>query len=151
MSYVVVVDTREQKPYKFNNFIVKKLDIGDYSIEGYEDIIAIERKTLADWISSVTKNRKQMEEKIIIAKEKLSYYTIVIESDLPKMWKKSRYSKVAPVAYINTAIKWSVKYNLPIFFSSTASQGNYLTKNLLQGFYYYQLTKKGLPVKEVKK
>ena len=141
MSYVIVVDTREQKPYKFNNFIVKKLDMGDYSIEGYEDIIAIERKTLDDWVSSVTKNRKQMEQKIIDAKEKLIYYAIVIESDLPKMWKKPWYSKADPVAYINTAIKWSIKYNLPIFFSSNASQGEYIIKTILDGFYYYQLKK----------
>ena len=137
MDYKIVVDTREQKPYKFDNSITGKLDVGDYSIEGLEDIVAIERKTLDDWVSSITKNRKQMEEKVKYARLKLFYYAIVIESDMTKMWQKRRYSKVPPAAYINTALKWSVKYNLPIFFSSNASQGKYITKTLLDGFHNY--------------
>lgn len=47
----IIVDTREQKPYDFGFFtraddtvVNRKLDYGDYSLEGLEDKIAIERK-----------------------------------------------------------------------------------------------------------
>lgn len=49
-SYIVIKDTREQEGYFFNEFntckgmVERKLDTGDYSIEGLEDKICIERK-----------------------------------------------------------------------------------------------------------
>lgn len=53
-SYTIVIDTREKKPIVFPEFIntVKKaLNPGDYSILGYENRIAIERKSIDDYIS----------------------------------------------------------------------------------------------------
>ena len=53
-SYTVVKDSREQDGYTFNRYtsryheckgmVVRKLDTGDYSIEGLEDKVCIERK-----------------------------------------------------------------------------------------------------------
>ena len=49
-QYVVVKDTREQEGYFFNEFntckgmVERKLDTGDYTIDGLEDKICIERK-----------------------------------------------------------------------------------------------------------
>ena len=49
-KYTIIVDTREQCPiiWKENDniagTIVKKLDVGDYSILGLETVISIERK-----------------------------------------------------------------------------------------------------------
>lgn len=44
----IIIDTREKYPWNFSffdiNCISKKLDYGDYSIEGLEDIVSIERK-----------------------------------------------------------------------------------------------------------
>lgn len=54
---VVIVDTREQAPYAFPSGRVttvrRKLDAGDYSIEGREHDFAIERKSLADFVNTV--------------------------------------------------------------------------------------------------
>jgi DNA excision repair protein ERCC-4 len=47
----VVVDTREQEPYGFDSesiaSIRKALPAGDYSIEGFETRVAVERKSMA--------------------------------------------------------------------------------------------------------
>jgi ERCC4-type nuclease len=49
-KFFVIRDTREKEGYEFNNFntcagmIEQKLDTGDYSIQGLEDKICIERK-----------------------------------------------------------------------------------------------------------
>lgn len=40
----VIIDTREQKPWFFADAETKGLKTGDYSLEGYEDILSIERK-----------------------------------------------------------------------------------------------------------
>ncbi len=48
---VIIVDTREKKPWKFNKCstcegsIIQKLDTGDYTIQGMEDIFVIEKKS----------------------------------------------------------------------------------------------------------
>jgi ERCC4-type nuclease len=50
----LIIDTREKQPWDFEaddafeEVIYRKLDGGDYSIEGLEDIIVIERKASAD-------------------------------------------------------------------------------------------------------
>ena len=49
-KYKIIRDTREKKGYYFNSYqacagmVDRKLDTGDYSIEGLEDKICIERK-----------------------------------------------------------------------------------------------------------
>jgi ERCC4-type nuclease len=42
----IIIDTREQKPWEFpgHTTAVQKLDTGDYSVEGLEDVLCIERK-----------------------------------------------------------------------------------------------------------
>ena len=62
---VIVVDTREQKPYRFTRCQVKTLPTGDYSLVGLEDCIAIERKSAADLAGSLgagrTRFRRELE------------------------------------------------------------------------------------------
>ena len=45
-SFTIIVDTREQLPWEFDGHATssRKLDTGDYSIEGLENIFCIERK-----------------------------------------------------------------------------------------------------------
>lgn len=55
---VIIVDSREQKPYKFSIPTVKKaLNSGDYSIVGYEDDITVERKSLPDLVRCCGRDR----------------------------------------------------------------------------------------------
>ena len=70
----IIVDTREQQPFSFAGYpeikiINKKLDIGDYSIEGFEDIITIDRKKN---LSEIVKNLK--EKRFLKELEKMSTY-----------------------------------------------------------------------------
>ena len=44
VNYTIVVDSREQDKLWDKDVIVKKLDVGDYSILGEEARISIERK-----------------------------------------------------------------------------------------------------------
>lgn len=58
----VVVDTREQEPYTFESActeVVRRALPADYSVEGHEDSVAVERKTLEDFVSTVIRSRKR--------------------------------------------------------------------------------------------
>ena len=57
----VVIDTREQEPYGFDPDLVRSvrraLPAGDYSVAGLEEMIAVERKTLDDFVGTVMRAR----------------------------------------------------------------------------------------------
>src|ERR1700733_13721123 len=63
-QYKIIIDTREKTPLKFTGIetIRAGLKTGDYSIEGFEDKITIERKSLADLIQSISRDRRRFEE-----------------------------------------------------------------------------------------
>ena len=77
-DYTIVVDTREKKPIivpEFVKTVKKALNPGDYSILGYENRIAIERKSIDDYIScasgfthlsSQLQRLKELEVKILL-------------------------------------------------------------------------------------
>jgi hypothetical protein len=91
--FVVIVDTREQAPWQFQNFRAdsdkkyrplvihtdrRGLKSGDYSIDGHENAIAIERKSLADAFSTFTVGRERFEREL----ERLSamsFAAVIIE------------------------------------------------------------------------
>ena len=58
----IIVDTREKYPWGFEStsasIISQKLDTGDYTIEGMENLLCIERKrTVAELAGNITKAR----------------------------------------------------------------------------------------------
>ncbi len=61
---IVLVDTREKYPFdfsRFKNWIAEEkrqaLKAGDYSVEGMETLLVLERKTLTDLITTVIQQR----------------------------------------------------------------------------------------------
>lgn len=63
---VVLVDTREQRPFsfaRFPNWIAGErqatLPTGDYSVEGMEALVALERKSLNDLVGSLMNGRQR--------------------------------------------------------------------------------------------
>ena len=61
---IVLIDTRERYPFDFSRFKnwiegqkSQALKAGDYSVEGMETLLILERKTLTDLISTVIQQR----------------------------------------------------------------------------------------------
>lgn len=63
----IIADTREQQPWEFSSekidqVISRKLDTGDYTVEGLEDKLCIERKkSVAELAGNVTDDRFERE------------------------------------------------------------------------------------------
>lgn len=85
-SYSIYADTREQKPLKFNrNVEIKTLNVGDYSLS--DSTITcnchVERKSLSDFISTLSvKNFERFEREIERAAENNIYLIILVEDSL---------------------------------------------------------------------
>lgn len=80
-KYTIVVDTREKKPIIFPdcvNTVKRALNPGDYTILGYEKILAIERKSADDYISCAL-NFKHLASQLQRLK-KLDYKMLLVTS-----------------------------------------------------------------------
>jgi len=127
---IVLVDSREQTPlYLFENHPnwfggVQRvaLKTGDYSLEGMEDILALERKSMSDVIGSTMVGR----ERFIRSCERLSKYrwkAILIEASFEDM--KTPYyrfddlvSEAHPNAVCGTLDAIEAKFDIPVLYSS---------------------------------
>jgi ERCC4-type nuclease len=134
---VVAIDTREQKPYRFVRSEVKTLASGDYSIVGFEDRVAVERKTKQDAYSSLGQGRARFERELQRL-ARFDYAAIVIETSLPDFLRAPAFSRMNPRAAARSMIAWSVKYRVCVFFAGDRRHGNALTRQLLEKFWRYQ-------------
>ncbi len=77
---VVVVDTREKKPYHFDRSTRAALQTGDYSVQGLEHLVAVERKSKSDLYGtlSTARSRGRFCNELERARE-LSFFALVVE------------------------------------------------------------------------
>ena len=129
----VVVDTREQDPLFGPPARVAKLDTGDYSIVGCEGLIALERKTLPDMLGCIGRDRERFERELERSRQ-LSYFAIVIETDLYLLRGPYERSLVAPTAVIGSLTAWSVRYGVPIWLTSDRRGAKGVIYRLLRAF-----------------
>jgi len=130
-DFVIVIDTREQRPYCFKGAVTKALAAGDYSVVGMEDHVAVERKSKQDCYSSLGKDRARLKREF----ERLSEYdyaAMVIEASLSDFLRPPGFSQMRPSSAINTLISWSVKYGVHVFFADSRHLARALTYRILQ-------------------
>ena len=129
----IVVDTREQQPYAFENSIQKGLKAGDYSLEGFEDSVAVERKSKADAYSSLGVGRERFKREF----ERLSKYpfaAVVIECSLEDFLNPPPLSKMNPKSAIESLNSWSIEFGVHVKFAGTRELGMDTTQSYLRHF-----------------
>lgn len=136
-SFTVIVDSREQKPYRFERMAVAALPAGDYSIQGLEGEVAIERKSRQDAYASLGSGRARFERELQRL-SRLKYAAIVVESTLPDFLTPPPFTKMNPKAAVNSLIAWSVKYRVCVFFAGDRVHAQTLTRRLLEKYWKYR-------------
>ena len=121
--FEIVVDTREQQPYQFDNLHANAdkshariavpvrraaLLVGDYSLWGYPGVV-VERKSKADLFGSVAK-RDNFESRLA-RMDDLSFAAVVVEAE----WREiltdpPRHSKLNPKALFRTILSWQQRF-----------------------------------------
>lgn len=132
-DFTVVVDTREQKPYRFRNAVTKTLKAGDYSVEGMERRIAVERKSKQDAYSSLGKGRARLQREFRRLAE-FEYAAVVIEASLSDFLRPPAFSKMVPKAAVNTLVSWSITYGVHVFFADGRRLARALTYRILEKY-----------------
>ena len=98
--FTVIRDTREQEGYYFSEFntcagmINQKLDTGDYSIQGMEDKICIERKGCVEELAQNLGSKKHAFINEINRMEDFPHKYIVLEFSLEDLIRFPKYTRI---------------------------------------------------------
>ncbi|MBI5848848.1 MAG: hypothetical protein HZB31_13055 [Nitrospirae bacterium] len=127
---IVLVDSREQMPlYLFENHpnwfggaLRVTLQAGDYSIEGMENVLSLERKSMADAIGSTVAGRERFI-RSCASLAKFRWKAILIEASYEEL--KTPYhrfedliTEAHPNAVCGTLDAIEAKFGIPILYSS---------------------------------
>ena len=119
---VIIVDTREQRPYEFEKYPVRvkheKLDTGDYSVEGFENIFAIERKSLDDLVNTISRGRDRFNDEIIRGNS-LAEFDVYVEASKLDVKVGDYYSKMHPNAVLGSLRAWENTHNVDFIFTGS--------------------------------
>lgn len=136
-NYKIVVDTREQKPLWTSNVVVHKLDVGDYSIDGLTNDVAIERKSLPDLFGTLGKGRERFKRELERA-QKLKYFAIVIDGTIQQCLNKDFEGgyqiKMRGDVVLKILCTLSVKYGIHFFFSGGRNSSKRLIRTLFNSY-----------------
>lgn len=112
----IIVDTREKRPIRFSGQRVSKkaLKVGDYTISGYSKVIAVERKSITDFLICIS-SKKEHFTRQLKALSKLNYAIVVVEGRLDQ---KSFYCTIEPKTRASLLSLLMVTHRVPIIFAS---------------------------------
>ncbi len=116
---VILVDSREQCPLSFPagiKTIPATLATGDYSMPGFEDHCAIERKELGDLLNCIGPERDRFKRELLRLRS-YACRAVVVESDLQTIMAGGYRSKVHPSAVIGSIASWMTRYHVPFIFA----------------------------------
>ena len=140
---IILVDTREQKPYHFKSCatcsgsLVIKLDYGDYQLKDMQDLIVIERKQSIDELANnLGKDRARFERELERMQE-CQFKFIIIEDYWSSIWRRS-YTKMNPNAIFESIIALELKYDTRFCFVGNRENGHRITRALLLRAYKYR-------------
>jgi DNA excision repair protein ERCC-4 len=142
MDFRIIVDTREQAAYSFLcQTIRKKLDAGDYSVEGFEHLVAVERKSLADFVHTVIHEFPRFAVELE-SLARMSAACVVVEANLDDVLRgraTESLRSVAPTAVLGAAMTITLRYRIPVFWCGSRQAACAFTEAFLRSFVRYQV------------
>ncbi|MDQ7830269.1 MAG: ERCC4 domain-containing protein [Desulfovibrionaceae bacterium] len=133
----IICDTREQKPWTFENYNVTVvragLRSGDYSLAGHEHEIALERKSLDDLVQSLSHGRTRFEAEI----ERLSaisFAAVLVEASAEDVARHRYQSQMNPASVMQSMFSWTVRYRVPFLLCGSRRAAEYAAHGLLSKY-----------------
>ena len=137
----IVIDTREpvKTAYKFGKLetVRKMLKFGDYSLEGFENRVVVERKEKVDAYGCVGKGRVRFK-KHLAGLASLDCAAIVIESSLSDFWTPPKYTLLSGAHAVGSYTAWGVRYGLQIMYADDkVKAADWVVRYLLAYYRYF--------------
>jgi DNA excision repair protein ERCC-4 len=131
----IVVDTRDQRPWTFEGLgvsvIRKKLETGDYSVEGLERRVTIERKSIDDWVNTVLRNRKRFYRELERMRA-FDFRCVIIEGGVREIVEGHYRSTVSAATLLGFVAEVSVVQSVPVYLAGSRAEAQTLAYSLLQ-------------------
>jgi len=139
----IVIDTREQEPLVFRKSkyvegtVVKTLKTGDYSIEGHENRIAFERKSLSDLYGTVGKGHKRFQKELERARN-MDYFAVIVEAPfhaaLVKDFPEAKYTRLRGDVVIKILMTIKMKYGVDVIFAQDRGEASTIIRHIFRAY-----------------
>lgn len=132
-AITAIIDTREKLPLNLSplQMVRGTLTTGDYSAKGLEDVIAIERKSLADLVQCVGRERERFEKEV----QRLLAYPVralVVEADWAEVelrqW--AAISQIEPKHVKGSLLGWQAS-GLPVVMAGNSRRAGELVSRMI--------------------
>ena len=124
-----LIDSREQAPFAFDGYEVwletAALPCGDYSLPGFTDKAAVERKSLDDLIGCLMGKERERFEKELAKAKHYELFGVVVEGTLADVCQGKYRSAMRPHSALQSIIAWQVRYRVPFLFAGSRKMAEY--------------------------
>jgi len=137
----IIIDTREQTPYTFANIQPRPrtqfatLRTGDYSLDGLQTEITIERKSLQDAFNTFGRGRRRFERELHRMKT-FTFAAVILEADWTTVLRyPPTHSKLNPKIIYASVIAWQQRFNVHFWLCPNRAFAEKTTYRLLERFW----------------
>lgn len=138
--FTIIVDTREQQPFPFEGLVVKrrKLDTGDYSIEGLEHRVAVERKNKTDAWGCMVESRERFE-RCLVRLAELDRALVVVECSLEEFCVRPHYiQRVSVASAVGGYISAMARHGVPVVWAGSRVYAERITARFLSSYFKHR-------------
>lgn len=136
----LIVDSREQSPFSFKGpryedvtVEVGTLTVGDYSLAGLTDKVAVERKSLPDLVACLGRERERFERELQRGAA-LDAFAVVVEASWADLAGGKYRSKLQPHAACQSVLAFAGRYRLPFLFAGSRAAAEYVAWGFLRQY-----------------
>ena len=135
-GFVLIQDTREQRPLftRLPKGLVvcsATLKDGDYSVKGFENSIAFERKGISDLYPYCSTERDKTIEKMKRLSH-MDFAALVIEARESEVFQHQAFTRVHPATVAGAIISFRVRYHVHVFFGNRDNCARYILEHALR-------------------
>lgn len=131
-SITAIRDNREQLEYDLSPMNQEEgtLQAGDYSVKGLTDYIALERKSLPDFVACCGPERDRFTRELQRMKA-YPFRAVVIEADWGQLERGEYRSQINPKSVCHSIISWQTRYCLPFALVGSRESGERYAREFL--------------------
>lgn len=138
----VIVDSREQAPFTFAGEFYQKhgveveagtLTIGDYSLAGLTDRVAVERKSLSDLVQCLGRERQRFERELQRGAA-LDAFAVVVEASWLDLAGGNYRSQLKPHAACQSVAAFMGRYRVSFLFAGSRAAAEYVCWSFLRQY-----------------
>ena len=136
---LIVVDSREQAPFSFAHERYEAqvqpgtLSVGDYSLVGLEDKVAVERKSLPDLVACLGRERERFERELMRGAA-LDAFCVVCEGSWLELARGEYRSQLKPHAACQSVLAFTARYRVPFLFAGGRTAAEYICWGFLRQY-----------------